>query len=83
MYCIDCCRASAAPLASGSANVSDLLLSHKMLHRSNITRYYDGFKHIQHELPTHAFRKNICCVIPFGTPDFGGGHNHVTSSPII
>ena len=57
MYCIDCWRASAAPLASGSANVSDLLLSHKMLHRSNITRYYDRFKHIQHELATHVFRE--------------------------
>ena len=38
VYCIDYCRASAAPLASGSANKSDLFLAHKVLYISNITR---------------------------------------------
>ena len=37
-------RASAAPLDSGSANQLGLFLSHKMLYRSNITRYYHRFK---------------------------------------
>ena len=46
MYCIDCCRASAAPLASGSANKYDLFLSHKVLHRSNITRVTTRFKYV-------------------------------------
>ena len=46
MYGIDCFRASAAPLASGSANKSVLLLSHKVLHRSNITHYYHRLKYI-------------------------------------
>ena len=36
MYCIDCCRTSAAPLAPGSSNKSDLFLSHEVLYRSNI-----------------------------------------------
>ena len=74
MSCIDCCRAGAAPLASDSANKSDLLLSHKVLHRSNITRYYHRFKYIQHELATHVFRASICCVIQFGTPDILRGN---------
>ena len=76
VYCIDCCRASAAPLASGSANKSDLFLSHRVLHRSNITRYYHhGFKYITTSLPRmHVFRASICCVIQFGTPDHFGGN---------
>ena len=51
MYCIDCCihRASAAPLASGSASKSDLLLSHKVLHRSNI---------ILHVVWSHTYSKS-------------------------
>ena len=69
MYCIDCCRASPAPLASGSANKSDLFLSHKVLYRSNITCYYHRFKYIPHEFATHVFRASICCVIQFGPPD--------------
>ena len=70
MYFIDCCRASAAPLASGSANKSDLFYSFKVLYRSNITRYYNGFKYITTSLPRmHVLRPSICCVIQFGTLD--------------
>ena len=39
MYCIDCCRASVAPLASGSANISDLLLSRKVLYQCSQVLY--------------------------------------------
>ena len=78
MYYIDCSRASAAPLASASANKPDLLLSHKVLHRSNITRYYHRFKYIQYELATHVFGASIYCVIQFGTPNsFWGEYDHV------
>ena len=83
MYCIDCCRASAAPLAPGSANKCDLFLCYKVLYRSNITRYYHRFKYILHEFATHVFRASIFCVIQFGTPDNFGGTKPCSSSPII
>ena len=68
VYCTDYCRASAAPLAPGSANKSDVVLSHEV-YRSNITRYYHRFKYIPHEFARHVFITSICCVIQFGTPD--------------
>ena len=65
MYCIDCCRASAAPLAP-VAHKFDLFLSHKVLYRSNITRYYyHRFKYIPHEFAKHVYIASICCVIQF------------------
>ena len=65
MYCIDCCRASAAPLAPGSANKYGLFLSHKVLYISNITRYYHHrFKYIPHEFAKHmlyVYSKYLLC----------------------
>ena len=63
MYCIDCCRASAAPLASGSANKSDLIIFHKMLYISSITRYYHRFKYITTSLPRMCSEQKylMCC----------------------
>ena len=55
MHCVNCFRASAAPIASGSANKSVLLFSHKVLRRSSITRYCRRFKYyVQYELASHG-----------------------------
>ena len=67
MYSIEYCRWSAAPLAPGSVNKSDLFLSHKVPYRSNISRYYNRFRYIPHEFAKHVYIASICCVIQFGT----------------
>ena len=76
MYCIYCCRASAAPLASGSANTSDLFLSHKVLRRSNITHCYHKFKYINTSLPRMCLEQvsAVWYSIQCCTPDNFGGN---------
>ena len=48
---------------------ANMFLSHKVLYRSNITRYYHRFKYIPHKFVKHVYIASICCVIQFGTPD--------------
>ena len=81
MCCIDCCRVSAAPLAPGSANKSDLFLSHKVLYRSNITRYYLRSKYTPHEFAKHVFIGSIglLCDTVWHARQFWEEHNHVTA----
>ena len=48
---------------------ANMFLFHKVLYRSNITRYYHRFKYIPHKFVKHVYIASIYCVIQFGTPD--------------